>query len=348
VWAATLSGLKPGATYEYRVSGASAQGRVFGDTRVIRTGSAPSQRRFKFAFLAGNGLAASPQSPRAANVLAQVDYLAYPLVLGAGGYALSAEAIAAGAAPDTAAALAAWKRQAGVVTANAIFAPVLGGSEVESLMHGERASDYAEFTRSPSGAASPTGSRSFDFNGTHFVALHAPFRAALHPKTTRGAANLAWLDADLSSARRAGARWLVVYMHTDLFSTEKSESGQAGLRQGLGAVLQRHGVNLVLSGEGTSYERSFALRGPLESPTIGAASPRVTTSTDGVVFVRAGSGGRTAFGSWSAIRPAWSAVRNNSRATYLGVTVDEQAMRVVAYGIDANGMRTVVDTIEIR
>jgi hypothetical protein len=205
VWAATLSGLKPGATYEYRVSGASAQGRVFGDTRVIRTGSAPSQRRFKFAFLAGNGLAASPQSPRAANVLAQVDYLAYPLVLGAGGYALSAEAIAAGAAPDTAAALAAWKRQAGVVTANAIFAPVLGGSEVESLMHGERASDYSEFTRSPSGAASPTGSRSFDFNGTHFVALHAPFRAALHPKTTRGAANLAWLDADLSSGRRVGA-----------------------------------------------------------------------------------------------------------------------------------------------
>ena len=64
-------------------------------------------------------------------------------------------------------------------------------------------------------------------------------------------------------------------------------------------------MNLVLSGEGNSYERTRALRGNLATPTLGpVADMDVTTATDGVVFVRAGSGGRTAFGSWlSAAQP---------------------------------------------
>ncbi len=348
VWSATLSGLAPGSVYDYRVSGASAQGPVLGETHALRTGATSGARRFRFAFFGGNGLAASPHSPRAATVLSQIDYLASPLVLGAGGYALSGEAIAAGAAPDTDTALAEWKRQAGVVTANAILAPVLGDSEVEGLSHGERPSDYAEFTRSATGTTSPTGSRSFDFNGTHFVALHVPGLGSIHPATTTGAANLAWLDADLAAARRAGARWIVVYMHADVFSTERVDAGNGILRKALGDVLQRHGVNLVLSADGTSYERSFALRGSLDAPIVGPIAWRVSTATDGIVFVRAGSGGRTAFGSWVPRKPDWTAFRENARAVFLGVTVDDNALRVVAYGVDARGMRTVVDTIEIR
>ncbi len=348
VWSATLSGLAPNSIYDYRVTGVSASGPVRSDTFAIRTGSPPSSRRFRFAFLAGNGLAATPQSPLAARVLSQVDVLASPLVLGGGGYALSPDAISAGVAPDAAAAVSAWKRQAGVVTANAIFAPVLGDSEVEGFAHAERAADYADFMRNPAGGAPRSGSYSFDFNGTHFVALHAPGLGSVHPATTAGAANLAWLDADLSAARAAGARWIVVYMHADVFSSERFDVGTYGVRKGLGEVLQRHRVNLVLSGDGTSYERSRALRGPLEAPTLGPSSWRVTTATDGIVFMRAGSGGRTAFGAWVERKADWTAFRNNSSATYIGVTVDEYALRVVTYGVAPSGTRTVVDTIEIR
>ena len=45
------------------------------------------------------------------------------LVLGGGGYALSNEAMAAGAATDPNQAVKMWKDQANVVTANTIFAP---------------------------------------------------------------------------------------------------------------------------------------------------------------------------------------------------------------------------------
>jgi hypothetical protein len=348
VWSATLTGLNPNAFYDYRVSGSSAQGRVMSDVYAVRTGSLPTGRRFKFAFFAGNGLSGTPQSPEAASVLAQVNRLGYPLVLGGGGYAFSAEAIAAGAAPNATAAVAAWKQQASVVTANSIFAPVLGDTEVESYRHGEQAADYAEFVRTPAGGVPSGASYSFDFNGAHFVALHAPGLGSVHPSTTAGAANLAWLDADLRAARAAGARWLVVYMHADVFSTESVDAGTAGVRKGLGEILQRHGVNLVLSGDATSYERSKALRGPLEDPTVGGTAWRVVTARDGIVFVRAGSGGRTAFGSWVLRKPDWTAFRSNTRPTYISVTVDEYALRVLSYGVRPGGARFALDSIEIR
>jgi hypothetical protein len=133
-----------------------------------------------------------------------------------------------------------------------------------------------------------------------------------------------------------------------VFSSERVEASTIGVRKALGEVLQRHRVNLVLSGDGTSYERSRALRGPLEAPTLGPSSWRVTTATDGIVFVRTGSGGRTAFGTWVEPKPDWTAFRNNSSATYLGVKVNERALRVVAYGVAPSGARTIIDSIEIR
>jgi 3',5'-cyclic AMP phosphodiesterase CpdA len=312
---------------------------------MLRSTSLSTADRFKFAFFASNGLNASKQSPQARNVLEQIKSGAFPLVLGGGGYALSTEAIASGAVATTSAAVAAWKQQASVVTANSIFSPVLGDTEVESYAHGERASDYAEFmTR-----ATPNLSYSFNFNGAHFVAVHAPGLGSVHPGTAAGAAQLAWIESDLAAARAARARWIVVYMHTDLFSSERSDAVTTTVRQALGAILQRYGVNLVLSGEGNSYERSRALRGGLENPIAGPLTDKVTTATDGIVFVRAGSGGRTAFGSWlSSTRPSWSASRNNTRPVYLSLTADGTAMGVVAYGLDASGKRTVIDAVEIR
>ena len=346
IWSVTLSGLAPRSSYVYRVTGASAEGPVYSESYALRTGPISTRERFKFAFFASNGLRASAQSPQASAVLAQIKYGGYPFVLGGGGYALSNEAIASGAVANAAEAVAAWKRQAGVVTANSIFAPVLGDTEVESFAHAERAGDYAEFMTDGS---APNESYSFNFNGAHFLALHAPGLGSVHPGTEAGAAHLAWIESDLAAARAAGARWIVVYMHTDLFSSERSDAVTAAVRQALGATLQRHRVNLVLSGEGNSYERSRALRGSLESPTPGPLGHRAVTATDGIVFVRAGSGGRTAFGSWlSATPPSWSAVRNNSRAAFLSVTVDRYAIGVAAYGLDARGLRTVIDSVEIR
>ena len=349
VWSATVTGLKPRVRYFYRVSGAAADGRVWSDSFTLRGGPATSREQFKFAYFASNGLDSSAQSPLASDVLAQIRQGGYPLVLGGGGYALSREAIASGGATDAGAAVLAWKRQASPVIANSIFAPALGDTEVGTYANTESPAHYAEFMAAPGASSAPNPSYSYDFGAAHFVALHAPGLGSIHPLTTEGAAALAWLDADLGAARSSGARWLVVYMHSDLFSSERGDGMTFSVRRGLGAILQRHGVNLVISGEGNSYERSRALLGGLENPLPGPLTNRVVTSRDGIVFVRAGSGGRTAFGTWlSETLPDWSAKRDNTRAVFLGVTANGESLGVVAYGLDENGRRNAIDSVEIR
>jgi hypothetical protein len=192
------------------------------------------------------------------------------------------------------------------------------------------------------------GSYSYDYAGAHFVALHAPNLGMIHPGTSAGVENLAWLEADLAAARAAQVRWIVVYMHTDLFSSEKSTTATATARQAVGDILQRHGVNLVLSGEGDSYERSRGLSGNLASPKVAPAAKEVVTDTDGIVFMRAGSGGRTAFGTWAtAEKPAWSAFRDNTHAVFLNLNAGANSLRVSAIGLDAKGKKVVLDKIEI-
>jgi hypothetical protein len=347
-WSVTLTGLKARTRYYYRVSGASAEGRVWSNTMSLRTNSVSNRDRFKFAFFASNGLDATVQSTQAAEVVQHIKKGGFPVVLGGGGYALSNEAMASGVVRDADAAIAAWKEQARPVTGNSIFVPVLGDTEVESPTHAERAADYAEFTGGMASTAA-SGSYAFDYSGVHFVGLRAPNLTAIHPGNSAGAAQLAWLDANLAGARAAGARWLVVYLHADVFSSERTDPNAGPVRTALGNILQRHGVNLVLSGEGNSYERTRALSGNLANPRPAALSDEVTTSTDGVVFVRAGSGGRTAFGSWaSATAPQWSAFRDNTHAVFLSMNAGEKSLTVRAYGLDLAGTRSLVDELVIR
>jgi len=141
----------------------------------------------------------------------------------------------------------------------------------------------------------------------------------------------------------------VVYMHSDLFSSQKSEASVATVRQAFGAIMTRHGVNLVLSGEGDSYERSKAVKGNLATPSVTQPTePFVTSATDGVVFVRAGSGGRTAFDTWARGEPNWSAFRDNTHAVYLQLSATDKQLSLLAYGLDVNGKRTLVDEALIR
>src|SRR5262249_9663461 len=156
---------------------------------------------------------------------------------------------------------------------------------------------------------------------------------------------------DLAAAQAKGARWIVVYMHSDLFSSEKSDASVAAVRTAFGKIMLAHGVNLVLSSEGNSYERTRAVKGNLAVPTVGpAATMDVTTATDGVVFVRAGAGGRTAFGQWvAASPPGWSAMRDNTHAVFLRVTSSDAKLLVTAYGLDpATGKQSVLDQVTIR
>jgi len=347
-YAVTLRGMQPTSRYRYRVSGAAPSSRVWTEGYLLTPGPGSPAGKFKFAFFASNGLAGSAQSTQAGLVLDQIRRGHFPLVLGGGGYALSNEAIAAGVATNAAQAVAMWKDQASLVTANSLFAPTLGDTEVASFAHAETASDYSEYMLLAGTPQTPYGSYSYDFGATHFLAVNAPDLGTIHPSTAAGLAHLAWLDADLTAARAHGARWIVVYMHSDLFSSDKTDASVQTVRTALGAILTKNGVNLVLSGEGDSYERTKPLRGNTLVPGPVLVPDEVTTATDGVVFVRAGSGGRTAFTPWlRTAPPAWSAFRDNTHAAYVQVTVSPKQLLLTTYALDETGKRIVLDTLKI-
>src|SRR5262249_14323618 len=157
----------------------------------------------------------------------------------------------------------------------------------------------------------------------------------IHPQTAVGAATLAWLNADLAAARAKGARWIVIYMHTDLYSSEKSDVSVQPVRNALSPMLLKYGVNLVLSGEGNKLERTRPLLGPSLTPSNMMPLTQVTTATDGVIFERSGSGGHTAFKPWLRTGPpSWSAIRDNTHAIYLQLLISDKQLEVTAYGLD--------------
>ncbi|HTO07700.1 MAG TPA: metallophosphoesterase family protein [Myxococcota bacterium] len=347
-YSVTLQNLSASARYRYRVSGAATTGRDFSDGFALQPGPATPRSKFKVAFVAGNGLQQSAPSAEADAVLDSIKKGHFPLVLGGGGYALSAEAIANGAASNTQQAIDMWKDQASVVTSNSIFAPVLGDTEVASSVHQEVAADYAEYlTLTDPNAANP--SYSYDFGSTHFVAVNAPTVGNIHPSTTAGAATLAWLDADLAAARAKGVRWIVIYMHADLFSSEKTDASVQTPRNAIAPMLMKYGVNLVLSGEGNSFERTRPLKGASLAPsTMLPDLQEVTTANDGVIFMRSGSGGHVAFKPWlRAAQPTWSAVRDNTHPVYLQLTLSDKQLEVTAYGLDEKGKKVLVDDLKI-
>ena len=345
----TVPKLANGGLYRWRVSGAAApKSRLWANQYMMNGGPTSPKSKWKFAFIAGNGISGTPQSPLAAAVLESMRKNRYPLVLGGGGYALSTEAIAAGAATNATEAVQMWKQQALAVTANSMFAPVLGDTEVESFAHAETASDYAEYNVMAGTPQTPYQSYSFDYGTTHFLGVHAPTLGTIHPSTSAGAAHLAWLDADLAAARARGVRWIVVYMHSDVLSSEKQDAPQQAVRVALGTLLNKYGVSLVLSGEGDSYERTKGLRGNGLLPGVPEVEGQITTATEGVVLVRAGSGGRTAFAPWVRTgMPNWSSFRDNTYATYVQVTVSDKTLQLVTYGLDPKGKRVVLDQLKI-
>jgi hypothetical protein len=81
---------------------------------------------------------------------------------------------------------------------------------------------------------------------------------------------------------------------------------------------------------------------------VAAGTMEVVTETDGIVFIRAGSGGRTDFGAWvSPDKPAWSAFRDNTHAIFLKLNAGANSLRVTAVGLDANGKKVDLDRVEI-
>ena len=88
----------------------------------------------------------------------------------------------------------------------------------------------------------------------HIVGLYVP-TADVSPAT------VAWLEADLESARgRGDTTWTVVFQHQPLFAHGSSHPSDHRVRSALAITFERHGVDLHLSAHDQCFERTFPVR----------------------------------------------------------------------------------------
>lgn len=97
----------------------------------------------------------------------------------------------------------------------------------------------------------------FDHGDIHFICLDSA-ESARHP----GSAMLRWLEADLQSTR---AKWIVAFWHHPPYTAGSHDSDLElqliEMRQYAVPLLEKGGVDLVLTGHSHSYERSHLIRG---------------------------------------------------------------------------------------
>ena len=157
---------------------------------------------------------------------------------------------------------------------------------------------------------------SFDWGNVHFVSLDSSLLG------TPAAADrmLEWLESDLG---RQGQFWKVAWFHHPPYPTGRHTddllSQLARIR--LVPVLERHGVQLALSGHEHTYQRSLPLRdgSPAEPGT-------------GAVYITTGGGG----GDLQAFSSSPLLAVGKSEYHYLRCEVRDSGLRITAIGIGGN------------
>lgn len=97
----------------------------------------------------------------------------------------------------------------------------------------------------------------FNIGNVHFVCLDS-----MTSDRSPGGAMLTWLNADLAANRQ---KWTVAFWHHPPYSkgshNSDTESQLIAMRENALPILERYGVDLVLSGHSHSYERSYLIGG---------------------------------------------------------------------------------------
>jgi len=225
MWA-RLDGLAPATTYCYALAGDA--GALTEPTGFRTAPAADSVEPVRFLAFGDSGKGGSDQYA----LVAQMYRYPYELILHMGDLAYDSGTVD--------------ELQARVFSVyaelfrNLPFFPVAGNHEYKT----RRAQPFRDAFALPDGERS----YSFDWGRVHFAAIDTELDYR---------AQAAWLDRDLAASRLP---WRIVYLHKAPYSSGAHGSDGA-LRAALAPVLERHRVQLVLSGHEHHYERMRPQKG---------------------------------------------------------------------------------------
>jgi uncharacterized protein (TIGR03437 family) len=156
---------------------------------------------------------------------------------------------------------------------------------------------------------------SFDWGDAHFVSLDSN----LMP-TDLASQMLAWLDSDLAAS---GKYWKIVFLHHPPYptGTHLNDPICAQVQQSVNPIVERHGVQLVLSGHEHGYERTW--------PLVGGQPVNSGPST---TYVITGGGGQTMEVVGSLPQTAIAVLAFH----YLRVDVESTQLSLQAVGLSGN------------
>jgi hypothetical protein len=135
----------------------------------------------------------------------------------------------------------------------------------------------------PEGAATKTGAYySFDCQNAHFIVLNNNEDSAEWANFTPE--QISWLKADVARAKKAGALWIIVAMHkgpytTSNHATDADIMGANGVRTKWAPLASDLGIDLVLQGHDHLYARTKPLAG--DKPAAKGGTTYVIPGTAG-------------------------------------------------------------------
>lgn len=158
---------------------------------------------------------------------------------------------------------------------------------------------------------------SFDYGDVHFVVLDSQAGEQRHFVPDMLARQQTWLEQDLAQTAK---RWKVIFLHRPLYSN--APHGNAHIRKAFGPIFDAHHVDIVFTGHDHVYARTY----PLLDGKI------VDKPIQGIVYVATGRSGTKAYGDTRTANK-WNAFFYNplSEPVYLTVGVTHAALAVKAF-----------------
>jgi len=327
-----LSGLQPATAYEYQVQISESR---FSDVFSMKTASATGPASFDAVFVADLALAGRLDGLDAGidQILAAITRLNPGLVLLGGDFVSFKSDQRFGTLGRT---IDRFFAQMSGFAPSAALMPTFGNHEA---FLGENLDEWADRFAVPEGNEEGH-SYSFDVADAHFLSIYAPGDEALPESELR------WVDQDLGAARDAGQRWLIAFQHVPLFSDGANHGPNTILRDQLGPVFERYGVQLVLTAHDQSFERTFPLSHVPHHDSPTSTSTNCYEFGDGVIYMKVSPGGKLSdiTNGFSPFHthppPPWTAARDDTGHHFSLLQFSEAGtLRVRTYSVADNRSR---------